>query len=290
MKNLLNKILFPNKIIGFILFNLGFGLLIYVFTCSLEDTPIAYISYGLSTYALIMFCIWFYKVCKFSNSIIKNSKLYKIYKEHSQAITKTSLYSSTAINILYCLFNLIVGIYYKSFWFITFAAYYFLLGLIKSLLLYNVKDFGTYKTKEYKKMKKTGVVLFLLNIVLTGIIILILKTNQNITYAGYVIYIVALYDFYLIINAFINVFKFRKNDSPVLLASKCINLTVAMITMLSLEVAMIAEFGGNGDENFRKMMVAYSGGVICLINSFMAVYLIVKANIYLKIKQPKIDN
>ncbi len=40
MKKILNKLFFPNKIIGFILFNFAFGLLIYVFSCHLEYTPL----------------------------------------------------------------------------------------------------------------------------------------------------------------------------------------------------------------------------------------------------------
>lgn len=81
MKNIVKKIFFPNKIVGFLLFNIGFGLLIYVFLNALEDTPLAYISYLLSTYALIIFICWFIKVCKFSNSFIKKSKIFILIKK-----------------------------------------------------------------------------------------------------------------------------------------------------------------------------------------------------------------
>lgn len=83
MKKIIKKILFPNNIIGFFIFNLGFGLLIYVFDKSLEETPLAYISYVLSFYALLIFCIWFYKVCKFSNESIKKSNVYHLYQKNS---------------------------------------------------------------------------------------------------------------------------------------------------------------------------------------------------------------
>lgn len=280
MKQIINKILYPNKIAGFIFFNLGFGLLIYVFSWHLEDTILAYISYILSTYALIIFVLWFYKICQFSNDFIKNTRLYKKYQQNYLDITKVTMYISTILNILYCLFNLIIGFYYQSFWFITFAIYYFLLILMKGLLLYNVKDLGENRPKEYKKLKNCGLLLLLLNFILIGIVILILKTNQNISYAGYVIYIVALYNFYLIISAFINVFKYRKSLSPIITASKCINLTVAMISMLSLEVAMITEFGN--DIDFKMVMTGIMGLFICLINSVMALYMVIKANKNLK--------
>lgn len=82
MKDIVKKIFYPNKVVGFLLFNVGFGLLIYVFINALEDTPLAYISYLLSTYALIIFICWFIKVCKFSNNFIKKSRVYNIYQDN----------------------------------------------------------------------------------------------------------------------------------------------------------------------------------------------------------------
>ena len=275
MKDVIKKIFFPNRVVGFLLFNIGFGLLIYVFLNSLEDTFLAYISYLLSTYSLIIFICWFIKVCKFSNNFIKKSRVYNLYQDNFFLVTKITLFISTILNIFYALFNLIVGIYYKSFWFITFAIYYFLLWIMRFSLLYKVKSFNSYGIKEYKKLKYCGIVLMLLNIVLAGMIVLMLHTNQSISYAGYVIYIVALYDFILIGTAITNALKYRKSDNPILLASKFINLTVAMISMLSLEVAMIDRFGS--DMNLKTSMTGSMGIVICLINFLMAIYMIVKS-------------
>lgn len=271
MKNIVKKIFYPNKLFGFLTFNFSFGLLIYVFSCHLEETKIAYISYLLSTYALIIFCIWFYNVCKFSSNFIKKSKVYKIYKKHFEILTKLSLGISLITNLIYGIIKLSLGFFSSSWWLITFAIYYLLLCFMKFSL---IKRFDN-KEVEYKKLKHTGIILLFLNIVLSGMIILIIKQNQTINYPGYLIYIVALYDFYLIINAFINVFKYRKQNSPILTASKCINLTVAMISMISLEVAMIQEFG-NGNSNFKLVMTSYTGLGICIINSFMAIYMIIK--------------
>lgn len=277
MKEIIKKVLYPNKFIGFILFNLGFGLLIYVFGCHLEKTPIAYISYPLSAYALTIFCIWFYKVCKFSNESIKKSKIYNLYQNNFAIVTKTSMYFSIIINLIYGVFKLGIGIYYMSWWFITFAVYYLLLCFMRVSLVKNIDN----KEKEYKKLKHTGMILLFLNLILTGIIVLIIKQDQIVNYNGFLIYLVALYDFYLIISAIINVLKYRKNHSPIIASSKCINLTVAMISMVSLEVAMIYQFGNN-DSNFKLIMTASMGFAICLINSFMALYMIIKGNKYLK--------
>ena len=278
MKKILNKLFIPNKILGFIIFNISFGLLIYVFSFHLEDTPLAYLSYFLSTYALIIFCIWFYKVCKFSNQTIKKSKTYHLYKTNELLITKYSLVLATLLHFTYGIFKLITGIYYMSWWFITFAVYYLILCLMKLSIAKDIKkEIKNDLKNEYKKLRLTGIILLFLNLILTGMIILIIRQNQIITYAGFIIYIVALYDFYLIISAVINVIKYRKNHSPLLAATKCINLTVAMISMISLEVAMVSQFGSN-DSEFKMIMTSIMGFVVCIINTFMSIYMIVKAN------------
>ncbi len=282
MKKMLNKLFFPNKIIGFIIFNLAFALLIYVFSFHLEDTPIAYVSYLLSTYALIIFCIWFYKICEFSNNAIKTSKTYYLYKEHELLMTKIGLSFATLLHFVYGIFKLGTGIYYMSWWFITFAIYYLILCLMKLSIVKDIKnEVGKNLKREYKKLRLTGVILLFLNLILSGMIVLIIKQNQEITYAGFIIYLVAMYDFYLFISAIINVIKYRKDHSPLLASSKCINLTVAMISMISLEVAMVSEFGTN-DNEFKMIMTSIMGVVVCLINTAMSIYMIVRSNKKLK--------
>lgn len=277
MKKAIKKILFPNSIIGFLIFNIGFGLLIYVFENHLEETPVAYISYVLSFYALVIFCIWFYKACKFSNESIKKSKLYNLYQKKYLTVTKVTMFFSFAFNLVYGIFKLGIGIYYMSWWFITFAVYYLLLCFMRLSLAKNINN----HEKEYRKLKHTGVILLFLNLILIGIIILIIKQEQVIDYNGFLIYLVALYDFYLIISAIINVFKYRKNHNAIIASSKCINLMTAMISMVSLEVAMVYQFGNN-DSYFKLVMTSSMGFAICFINSLMAIYMILKADKKLK--------
>lgn len=268
---LIKSLFHPNKIVGFLLCNSSIILLIYVFTKHLEDTPLAYIAYLLSTYSLIVFIIWFIKACEFSSNFIKNnSKLYQQYDENKESITKLTFHFSLIINLIYGIFKLTTGIYFKSAWFITFAIYYLLLCFMKINLISSLKS---NVEKEHRKLRHTGIVLLLLDIVLSGMIILIIHQNATFTYPGTLIYIVALYDFYLIITAIINVVKYHNHKSPFLTASKCMNLTVAMISMISLEVAMLYQFGEN-DIVFKNTMIGISGFVVAIVNFLMAIYLI----------------
>lgn len=275
MKIVFQKLLFPNKIIAIPLCLLSTILLVYVFSIHLEGTFLSYIAYLLSAYSLIIFIVWFCKACKFSADFIKRTKIYHFYDKHSSFIMKTTLLISSIINLMYGIFKLSTGIYYKSWWFISFAIYYLILWLMKILLVKDTKHFGDNINKELKKMKNTGIILFTLNIVFIGIIILIMSKNHYFYYPGYLIYGVALYDFYLIITAIVNVVKHSNSKSPIITASKCISLTVAMISILSLEVAMIYQFGNN-EQNFKRIMVACTGFGITFINTIMSLIMIYK--------------
>jgi len=70
----------------------------------------------------------------------------------------------------------------------------------------------------------------------------------------------------------------RKFNSPVLSAVKAINLTTAMVTMPALETAMISQFGGAENEDFRRSMVSMTAGVVCCVEFWIGIYMIRKGN------------
>lgn len=270
----MKKILFPKKVIGFLLCLISTILLIVVFGNHLEDTPLAYFSYLLSTYALIVFILWFIDTCRFHNPI-KKLKIYQWYQENILIVTKYQILFSSLFNLLFGLYEFGLGLYSKSWWFITFSLYYLVLCVVKSSLLFQTENLEKDTDKERTKLKNSGIILLFLNIILTGIIILMIHQERTITYHGYLIYGVALYDFYLIIVACINFFRYKKKNSPILFASKCISLTVAMISMLSLEVAMVYQFGNN-DLEFKNITTSIMGFVIVFVNTTLSILMIKK--------------
>ena len=61
-----------------------------------------------------------------------------------------------------------------------------------------------------------------------------------------------------------------------------------MVSVLSLETALLAEFGGDDDPEFRNIMTGATGGGVCTIVIGMAIYMIWQANKALK--QTKLNN
>ena len=190
-----------------------------------------------------------------------------------------SLYCGLVLNILYAVLKFAFGVYYRSVWFGTLAIYYLLLAITRfALVRYaSCNAFGANMISEWKRYRLCGVILLLLNLALTGVVILVVQENEGFHYAGYLIYAMALYTFYNVITAIRNVARFRRYRSPVMSAAKAVNLAAALVSILALETAMLAQFGSNDGERFRAAMSGATGGGVCTIILGIAVYMIRRA-------------
>lgn len=197
---------------------------------------------------------------------------------------EASLYGGLLINLAYVFIKFFSGIYYRSVWFIVLSVYYVILSVVRFLLLHHVRDcpLGQEYCSELRRYRLCAGMLLVLNAALSVMVTLVVVQNQGFEYGGYLIYVMAVYAFYAVIASIVNLIKFRRYHSPVLSAAKAINLTSALVSMLSLETAMIAQFDTADDPSFRRIMTAVTGFVVCGFVLAMAVYMIVKSTRQLK--------
>lgn len=277
------KILFPPIWVVLLLTLFSGVSLAVVFVKSLDSSPIAYAVYVISAYSLTVLCCFLaitlphrYKKIKQN---IYNTKYGHRYMTDSAFKTQVSLYSSLALNLLYAVMKLFVGIRDRSVWFITLAAYYILLTLMRFFLLRHMKkqEIGQNKLSEWKRYRFCGTVLMTMNLVLSGMVALVIIQDGGFLYDGYLIYVMAAYAFYKITVAIINIVKYRKYNSPVMSAAKAIGFAAAVVSMLALETAMLSQFGGDDSPLFRHTMVGATGAGVCAIIIGMSVYMIVKS-------------
>lgn len=261
----------------------AFVLLAYVLTENIGG-PLAYLSYTASTYGLVIAVIWIVRGGKRIRVWTANVPLAQRYLQDAKLRTEISLFWGFAINLLYIAIKLASGLYYRSPWFISLAVYYALLAVMRFLLLYRRKwPEGIARQKlELRRYRFCGVVLLLMNLALAGIVAFMVHQSRGYEYPGMLIYAMAAYSFYAVIMAIVSIIKFRRHGSPILSAAKAINLVAAMVSILSLETAMLAQFGGNDDLLFRKAMTGATGGGVCVIVLGMAVFMIVRASRRLK--------
>lgn len=135
---------------------------------------------------------------------------------------------------------------------------------------------GQDMARELRLYRSCGIFLLIMNQALAVIVLLVVRQNRGFDYPGLLIYAMALYAFYAVISAAISLARQRKRGSPVLSAAKVVKLTAALVSMLSLETAMLSRFGG-GAYDFRRSMTGISGGVVCLFVLGMAAFMIAKS-------------
>ncbi len=252
-----------------------FTALLLIFITGQNDHASAYPIYGLSAYCLAVLIIPLSKGIRNTKAgIVRwiNSTAFGGRYVHDLAFRGSiGIYQGMAVNFLYVLFRIIVGIRYASIWFLSMAVYYLVLGVLRLSLVLSYRR--RKEIDELRCYRQTARLLFLLNIPMGGMILLMVLTDSGYFYPGYVIYLSAMYTFYTMIRSVINLVRFRKLGSPILSAAKVLNFIAALMSVLGLQTAMIAQFSPEGD-GFRKTINAITGGVVWLLVILTAAYML----------------
>lgn len=271
----LQKILHPPKWALFFAPPVVFAALIYIFLTGQNNSTPAYVIYGMSAYCLTVLVLPLPR-------LIRNAKVSVMRRINGMAFGgryindlafrgSVSIYQGMTVNFLYVLFRIVVGIRYTSMWFISMAVYYLVLAVLRLSLILSYRQ--KVNIDELRCYRRTAWLIFLLNIPMGGMITLMVLTNSGYSYPGYVIYLSAMYTFYTMVTSVINIVRFRRLGSPILSAAKVLNFIAALMSILGLQTAMIAQFSVESD-SFRKTMNAITGGVIWLCVILTAVYML----------------
>lgn len=275
----------------------SFLLVIYALSADTGNEVLSYVAYTVSAYAMCIVSTGCFRIVRLARLGINDHPLVRTIVSHPLGKrflkdvsfrTEISLYQGVLINLLYVAIKLGSGIYYRSAWFISLAGYYSLLVVMRFFLLrhMNRNTVGQNLISEYRRYRLCGVLLLLMNQALAVIVIFMVYQNKGYEYPGMLIYVMAAYAFYSVSLAVINLMKFRRHGSPVLSAVKVINLTAALVSILSLESAMLAQFGSDDGPAFRQFMTGASGAGVCTIVFGMAVVMIVRSTKQLKQQHP----
>lgn len=259
--------------------------LMTVFVKDWNNTPIAYAVYVLSFYALLVVCVfvavrsplWYRKI----KTSLYSTTFGRRYMTDAVFKTHVSLYRSLTLNLLYVLSNVISGIVYASAWFYVLAGYYSILAVMRFLLLRFVHRIGIGNSLylEFRRSRLCGIILMFINLTLTATILMVLYSGRGFRYNGVMIYPVAMYTFYITTHSVIQLVKYRRYNSPVLLATKIIGLSAALVSMLSLETAMLAQFAVDMQTEKRNLIIALTGAGVSVAVIAMAVYMIAYATV-----------
>lgn len=172
-------------------------------------------------------------------------------------------------NVLFAVFNGVVGIISRSAWFGSLAAYYILLSLmrlsaVRQERLMENKNETERMEAEIAVFRKDSILFIFLAIVLAGMVVLLEHSQGGKEYPGFTIYAAAAYTFYKLVMSSINIAKSRKLESPLLAIVRRIGYVDAYVSILILQTAMFAAFASE-QEMFTKIMNAATGGFVCVL-------------------------
>lgn len=274
----LRKLLFPGGRPVLLLVVLGAAALCLAFATRLGETPFAYIAYALSAYALTVSAVWFVtKAVPGLKRFLHGFALAHRYLTDNYFKVWASMLLSFFINLGFGIFRLACAVWYVSFWDGALAVYNVLLCAVRFYLLRRIPAGAGARdrNRELRQYRVTGIFLIALNAALGWIAVQIVQHGHSCHYAGTLIYAAALHAFYSLTLAAANAVKYRKFNSPVLSAAKMVNLTTALVSIFTLETAMLASFGG--EYPHQKLMTASTAGGVWGIVFCMAVYMVIRS-------------
>jgi len=280
IKTLGKALLFPHIAIAIILIPIAVVMLVYSMVFIGSESITAYISYAISAYTLMIWCIKIPYLVRFFKNIKNENKYAVRWLNDAQLRVSVSLYGSFIWNVAFAIFQLWLGLYHSSFWFYSMAGYYLSLAIMRFFLVrYTTKNKpGEHMLPELIRYRTCGWIFLVMNMALSIMIFFMVYWNRTFTHHEITTIAMAAYTFTSFTFAIVNIFKYKKYNSPVYSASKAISFTAACVSMLTLESTMLTTFGdGTMDMLERKILLGVSGGTISAFIITMAIYMIVKS-------------
>lgn len=240
--------------------------------------------YVLAAVLLTLSCVFFYhdlreNVIKKILEVIKKNPLGERFLADYTFRTILTTLPAFLINVAYTVYNGVIGIMNQSVWFITMAVYYSLLGIMRyravstGRKISRLDDREQIRKKELSVIKTDGILLLVLNLALSGVVLLTIAQDTAKRYSEIMVISIAAYTFYKITMAVVNMVKVRKTKSPILITIRNIGAADALVSMLTLQAAMFASFQDKNSLNTNQMN-AITGLSVCILISILGISMI----------------
>ena len=193
-KQIGKRLLFPGRAVLLAGVPLAAALLAYAFVVEGGEGIVSYVAFAFSSYMTVAVCACMPRLVREAIALAHRIPWLHRYMTDDHVRMHVSLYLSLGLNMLYAVMKLLMGVYFRSVWFVTLGVYYALLTALRFMLLGHVRRNvpGRAMASELKHFRLCGAVLIPMTIALTGVVILVLDRNEGFRYAGYLIYVAAM--------------------------------------------------------------------------------------------------
>lgn len=181
-------------------------------------------------------------------------------------------------NLLFALYNCVLGIMNLSLWFISMCAFYGILAAMRfSAVLCDRKN-RRIPSDDMEKfvMRLTGILLSVLSLILAVINCISLSQNIAVKHGEIVMITIAAYTFFKITMAVVKAVKQHKNPSALLRTIRSINCAEAAASVLTLQRSMLVSFGSMDYEQIR-LMNSVTGAVVFLFVLILGISITVRS-------------
>ncbi len=176
-------------------------------------------------------------------------------------------------DIIYGIYNAVLGILMSSWWLITLGAYYIVLAIMRfSLLRIKQKTEGKNELELFAR-HFTGILLIILTVCLMGTVILSVTDNRGTDHHEIIMITMALYAFSKTTLAIIGLIRSAKQSSHVLTALRNVSLADALVSIFSLQRSMLVSFGEMRAEDIT-LFNALTGTGVCIAVLILGINLI----------------
>ena len=255
--------------------------LVWVFVNGRDYSPAAYVIYVFAFYSLTVLCLACWRIIpgyyKRARSRVYENKYANRYLTDAAFKTHINLHRSLVINLLYAVMNAVSAVLYRTHWFAIFAVYYAIMAVMRFLLTRYIgkNQIGKNRLGELRRARLCAYILMTVNLTLSGAVLMMVYFHRSFQYQGFLVYVIAMYTFYITTTAIIDMVRYRKYHSPIMSVSNAIKLAAALVSMLFLETAMFSQFGQEMSLENQRIMIIATGAGISVVVVAVAGYIIV---------------
>lgn len=286
-RKIARKLLFPPPLATVLLTFFSVIGLVYGFIKWHETDARRIASDALAFYALIVLCLRIPDIRTWIRRFWRENRSYQRYRNDVRLRMNVSLWGTFAWNAVYAVFQLALGVYHRTTWFYAIAGYYALLAALRLMLGRHVRAYAPSEKKrsEWRKYRLCGAGLAMMNLALPAFVINFVRNPRAMRHHEITVIALATYTFASLALAIVNIVRYRRYQSPACSAAKALSLVSAIMSMLSLENAMLSTFGEKNDARFSRIMLSVSGAATSGLIFAMAILMIVRATKQLKTGQ-----
>ena len=276
-----------------LLFIVSIVLLILSFLIFDSASVGAIISYVVSAYTLTVWCFRIPEIITVVKKFKESNRFISKWQSDERFRINVSLFSTFALNIIFAVFQLVLGIDHGSFWYYSLAAYYACLACLRiSLFKYTGSRLaGEDMRTELIKYRICGWVFLFMNLAITLITFFMIYFGRTFIHHEITTIAIAAYTFIAVPIAIVNAVKYKKYNSPVYSAARAISLAAAAVSILTLESTMLTTFGGEDlTAKSRRLMLALTGAAVSAFIIGMAIYIIYTSTKKLRQLKDNVNN